>query len=631
LSNSSEERDPSEAGQGKSLKILIISQWFDPEPTFKGLLFAEELKHQGHDVRVLTGFPNYPGGVLYAGYRIKLFQRDVINGINVLRVPLYPSHDGSALRRVANYVSFAISASVGAIFTARPDVAYVYHPPATVAIPAMVLKAIKGVPFVYDIQDLWPETLAATGMVRSPRLLSVVGKFMMVVYRSAGRIVVLSDGFHKALVRHSVPSRKMDVILNWADEAQIDLAEPPTSRADELGFTDKFTVTFAGNIGKGQGLEVVLDAAAMIQGDEQFRFLIIGGGLESENLEAQASKRGLSNVHFMARRPISDIGEVLALSDALLVHLRDDPLFAITIPSKTQAYLMAGRPILMGVSGDAAHVIAESGGGICFEPENAEALVEAIRRMMNYSEAERREMGLAGQRHYRERMSLSVGARRFGTVLADVSRQKPHVFALKRAFDILGSAVGLVLLSLPMAATAFLVRIRLGSPVLFRQVRPGRHAEPFEMVKFRTMTDTRDEHGRLLPDAKRLTKIGAALRSSSLDELPELWNVLKGQMSLVGPRPLLTRYTPYYTDVEKRRFDVRPGITGWAQVHGRNDVTWDRRLLLDTWYVEHHSMRLDLEILLLTVSRVFRRQGVVVDPESTMLNLDEERRKRSRV
>jgi lipopolysaccharide/colanic/teichoic acid biosynthesis glycosyltransferase/glycosyltransferase involved in cell wall biosynthesis len=544
-------------------------------------------------------------------------------------MPLYPSHDSSGLRRAMNYVSFAISASVGAIFTTRPDVAYVYHPPATVAIPAMVLKAFKGVPYVYDIQDLWPETLAATGMLNSPRLLLVVRKFMNIVYRSAGRIVVLSDGFNKALISHSVPSRKIDVIPNWADEAQIDLAEPTTSRADALGFTDKFTVTFAGNIGKGQGLEVVLEAAALIQGEDEVRFLIVGGGLESENLKSQASIMGLSNVHFMARRPISEIGEVLSLSDALLVHLLDDPLFAITIPSKTQAYLMAGRPILMGVRGDAAQVIAESGGGMCFEPENAEDLVDAIRRMINLTAVERREMGLSGQRYYRERMSLSVGARRFGSVLGCVSRQKPHVSVLKRAVDILGSTIGLALLSLPMSVTALLVRVQLGSPVLFRQVRPGLHGEPFEMVKFRTMADSRDENGGLLPDGERLTALGSALRSSSLDELPELWNVLKGQMSLVGPRPLLMRYTPFFTASEKRRFDLRPGITGWAQVHGRNGATWDKRLSLDTWYVDHQSLRLDIRIMLLTVSRVFRRQGVVVDPESMMLNLDDERRERS--
>ena len=608
------------------LRILMITQWFDPEPTFKGVLFAQELKRQGHDVRVLTGFPNYPGGKIYDGYRIRLFQREVIGGIPVLRVPLYPSHDGSGARRALNYVSFALSASVGAILTKRPDVAYVYHPPATVGLPAMVLKAVKGVPYVYDVQDLWPDTLAATGMLHSPRVLALISNIMTWVYHGASRIVVLSEGFQAALVRRSVPARRIDVIPDWANEHQIDVRQQDSTRAAELGFKDKFTVTFAGNIGKGQALEIVLAAAEAMKEEKMLRFLLIGGGVEAENLKHQALMKGLENVVFMPRRPVSEIGEILTLSDALLVHLSDDPLFAITIPSKTQAYLMAGRPILMGVRGDSARIVEEAGAGLSFAPENPAQLVEAVRRLMGMGEQERQKMGVAGQHYYRERMSLVVGARKFACVLLTASLTKPHLLVLKRMVDIGGSVLALTLFSVPMAVIALLIRRRLGSPVLFRQIRPGRDGEPFEMFKFRTMADHRDEHGEPLPDSERLTRLGAVLRSTSLDELPELWNVLKGQMSLVGPRPLLTRYTQYFTDIEMVRLVLKPGITGWAQVHGRNAASWDKRLALDVWYVRNLTFFLDLKILVLTISRVLRRHGVVVDPESIMLNLDDERR-----
>jgi len=198
----------------------------------------------------------------------------------------------------------------------------------------------------------------------------------------------------------------------------------------------------------------------------------------------------------------------------------------------------------------------------------------------------------------------------------------------KRVFDIVASALMLTLLLPVLAVTALLVKIDSGRPVLFRQQRPGRHGKPFTIYKFRTMTDARDAQGILLPDAERLTALGRFLRRTSLDELPELWNVLKGDMSLVGPRPLLMRYIPYFNKSELARFDVRPGITGLAQICGRNDLSWDSRIAMDVRYAQTWSLRLDLYILLLTVVRVLRRQGMQVDPGATMLDFDQERRLR---
>jgi sugar transferase EpsL len=181
---------------------------------------------------------------------------------------------------------------------------------------------------------------------------------------------------------------------------------------------------------------------------------------------------------------------------------------------------------------------------------------------------------------------------------------------LKRLIDFLGALMALVVLAPLFAVVALLVRVKLGAPVLFRQRRPGRGGMIFELVKFRTMTDGRDADGGLLPDAERLTGFGRWLRATSLDELPELWNVLRGDMSLVGPRPLLVQYLDRYTPVQARRHEVRPGLTGWAQVNGRNAQTWEDRFRLDVWYVDHRSLRLDCRILALTVWKVLRRDGV---------------------
>ena len=189
---------------------------------------------------------------------------------------------------------------------------------------------------------------------------------------------------------------------------------------------------------------------------------------------------------------------------------------------------------------------------------------------------------------------------------------------MKRVFDFLASAIGLVILGVPLALLAWQVRRKLGSPVLFTQVRPGLHGKPFRMVKFRTMTDARDASGALLPDAQRLTPFGRFLRSSSLDELPELWNVLRGEMSLVGPRPLLMEYLPLYSPEQARRHEVRPGITGWAQVNGRNAISWADKFALDVWYVDHRSLWLDVRILWLTVRKVLVRDGISAAGEATM-------------
>ena len=189
---------------------------------------------------------------------------------------------------------------------------------------------------------------------------------------------------------------------------------------------------------------------------------------------------------------------------------------------------------------------------------------------------------------------------------------------MKRVFDVLASAIGLLILALPLVLLAWQVRRKLGSPVLFTQVRPGLHGKPFRMVKFRTMTVARNASGALLPDAQRLTPFGRFLRASSLDELPELWNVLRGEMSLVGPRPLLIEYLPLYSPEQARRHEVRPGITGWAQVNGRNAISWEDKFKLDVWYVDNSSLLLDIKILWLTVKKVLVREGISAAGEATM-------------
>jgi glycosyltransferase involved in cell wall biosynthesis len=388
------------------MRILLLTQWFQPEPTFKGLVFAKALQARGHEVEVLTGFPNYPGGTVYPGYRVRAVQREVMDGIRVTRGALYPSHDQSALRRILNYCSFAVSTTLLALTLKRPDIVYVYTPPMTATAGAVALRLLRGVPFVVDVQDLWPDTLAATGMVRNGWMMKAVGAWTDFAFRRSAGIVVLSPGFKRRLEERRL-GRPITVIPNWAPHEIVEQAlnlPAPERRAGG------FNILFAGNMGHAQALGVVVEAAKRLrESAPDVRFTLIGGGVERDALRAACAAAGLDTVAFPEPRHPKDMGPVFADADALLVHLRDDPLFAITIPSKTQAYLVVGKPILMGVRGDAAAVVEEAGAGLVFEPENADALVDAVLRLRAMPPEARDAMGRAGATYYRDRMSFNAG------------------------------------------------------------------------------------------------------------------------------------------------------------------------------------------------------------------------------
>jgi colanic acid biosynthesis glycosyl transferase WcaI len=397
-------------------RVLLLTQWFEPEPTFKGLGFARALRDEGLDVEVVTGFPNYPGGKLYAGYRVQGWQREVMDGISVTRLPLYPSHDGRALPRVVNYLSFFASATLfGLLRWRKPQVIYAYHPPLTVGLAAAVVGWLRRVPVVLDIQDMWPDTLRATGMLSNERILRVVASVCRWVYARVTRVVVLSPGFARLLVQRGVPAHKVEVIPNWCEESA--LAAPVGRLADGFPGPERFRILFAGNMGRAQALDAVLDAAALTLAQAPLvTWVFMGGGIETARLREQAAARGLSNVVFLPAVPMAEVGHALAAADVLLVHLRRDPLFAITIPSKTQAYMAMGRPLIMAVQGDAADLVRQAGCGLVAEPEDPQSLAAAALQLAALPAAERDQMGERGARHYSERMSLRAGSGRFAQI-----------------------------------------------------------------------------------------------------------------------------------------------------------------------------------------------------------------------
>ena len=399
------------------MKILLLTQWFQPEPFFKGLPFAKALKDRGHDVEVLTGFPNYPGGKLYLGYSVRLWQRELTDGIRVNRVALYPSHDRSGLKRMANYLSFgACAALLGPLLVNKPDVIYVYNL-VTLGPAAYLLRFFYGCPIVYDIQDIWPDSVVNSGMMHGSFILKMMERGCGFLYSLATRIVVLSTGFKKKLASQGIPSDRITVIYNWCDEDAIGNA--PSKSLEDVN--NRFKIVFAGTMGKVQALDAVLEAAELILNDYSgIQFIFVGGGVEVKHLKQKVSDKGLSNVTFLSQRPMAEIGSILQLADVLLVHLKDDPLFSITIPSKTQAYMAVGKPILIGVRGDAADLVREAKAGVCCQPENPRSIADAVIYLYEMPSDQLKTMGKNARDFYESRLSQRAGVDAFERVFKEI-------------------------------------------------------------------------------------------------------------------------------------------------------------------------------------------------------------------
>lgn len=405
------------------MKVLFLTQWFDPEPTFKGLAFAKKLKSEGHDVEVITGFPNYPGGKIYTGYKQSWLMRENMDGIVINRVPLYPSHDGSGLKRAFNYISFAITSCLcGMFLTKKPDVIYAYHPPLTVGLSAVFIGFFRRTPVVYDIQDMWPDTLKATGMFNNAKALTLISKVCLFVYRRAAALVVLSPGFKKLLIERNVPENKIHLIYNWCDEKALNQVSESQDLCTVMeGY---FNIVFAGTMGKAQALNAVLQAAVIVQAkNKKIRFVFVGGGIEVDGLKQLATELDLQNILFLPRMPMTEIGQLLKLADVLLVHLKKDPLFEITIPSKTQAYMAVGKPLLMAVHGDAAELVNQSQAGFSIEPENATAIADAALKFAEMPSEQLQSMGHKALMYYQNKLSLDIGTKKFIQVFNGVVKK----------------------------------------------------------------------------------------------------------------------------------------------------------------------------------------------------------------
>jgi len=378
------------------MRFLIVSQYFWPE-TFCINELAASLVERGHSVEVLTGIPNYPRGRFFDGYGWFKRRKHVYLGVKIHRVPLIPRGRGGAFRLILNYLSFVLFSCLLGPFVCRGryDVIFVYEPsPITVGLPALLLKKMRKTPVIFWVQDLWPESISATKAVSSPFILRWVEKLVRYIYNGCDHLLVQSKAFCEPIMRMGIDGKKIGYFPNCAGASfkPVDVEVD----AEERGLLPKgFCVMFAGNIGVAQDFPTILAAAERLKAYSDIHIVVLGEGRMSGWVENEIERRGLGRtVHLLGKYPSETMPRFFSLADAMLVTLRKDPIFAMTVPAKVQSYLACGRPIIAALDGEGARILRESGAGVVCEAEQPEQLAEAVLGMYHKTDEERRCMGM---------------------------------------------------------------------------------------------------------------------------------------------------------------------------------------------------------------------------------------------
>lgn len=386
------------------MRVLIVTQYFWPE-TFRINDLARILRERGHEVRVLTGQPNYPAGRFFPGYGWLRKWRDAYAGVEVLRCPLLPRGNGRGIRLALNYLSFALSACALAPFRCRGrfDAIFVYEPsPITVALPAILLRALGRGPVLLWVLDLWPESVAAASGLRSPLALGALSRLVRFIYRRCDLVLVQSRGFVERVQVLGASPAKVRYLPGWAEE--VFFQPPPDMPIAPL--PAGFRIVFTGNVGVAQDFPIILEAAARLEARAEIQWIVIGDGRMAQWVRSEAAARGLADrVHLLGSFPVEHMPALCAQADCLLVTLKGEPIFALTIPAKIQAYLACGRPVIGMLDGEGARVIEEAGAGFVGPAGDSAALAKNVLRVADLPPEARARMGKAGQDYCRREFS----------------------------------------------------------------------------------------------------------------------------------------------------------------------------------------------------------------------------------
>ena len=406
------------------MRILFLTHYFHPEgnaPATRVYEMTRRWVKQGFEVNVVTGAPNVPSGVVYPGYRNRWRSRERIEGVDTLRVWTYLAPNKGTLRRILNYLSFCATATLAGLSAPRPDLVIATSPQFFCGWAGVFVSRARRVPFVLEVRDLWPDSIAAVGAMRSSRMLRFLAWLERKMYAAATRIVTVGRGYQKELEGRGVPSQQIAVIPNGVDRDQFDPGADGSALRARYAPKGEFLCSYVGTIGMGSGLSVVLRAAQRLreQGRHDVVWLLVGDGAVREDLEREAREQGLASVVFTGRLPKAEMPGVLAASDACLVHLARQELFKTVMPSKIFEAAAMAKPIVLGVEGFAAEIVDGAGAGICIEPENEEQLIQAVQRLASDRELARR-LGRAGYERIASAYDYSELAREYAGLIRRV-------------------------------------------------------------------------------------------------------------------------------------------------------------------------------------------------------------------
>jgi colanic acid biosynthesis glycosyl transferase WcaI len=614
-------------------RILILTQYYYPEPGAPQVrlrAMAKELRARGIEVTVLTGMPNYPLGRTFQDYRGKLWSREQVDGVQVHRVWLYPAGGRGRVKRLLNYLTFTLTAGIRLLFVPRVDLVFVEAQPLTLALPALVLKHLRGIPYVYNTPDLQVEIAEQARWIGLRSAIKAAVHLESWLMKAAVTTTSVTQAFIDHFIEHRhIPRQRMTFLPNGAD---VDVLRPlPYDRAlaERLGVTGRTVFTYAGTHAHYQGLEVIVEAAKQLVHRPDIVILMVGQGPMRQRLIEMAAEAGLSNIVFRDS-PFDETPGLMSITYASLVTLRDMPAARKMRLSKAIPPLACGVPVIYAGLGETADILVQERCGMQVPPENAGELARAIEHLADDPDT-RREMGSSGR---------ALAEREFSwrTLVANWIGQVEHIMStdassaptdtsanerpgLPRSVDAALSAAVLVLCSPVLAVIALLIAATSPGPVLFRHTRIGQRGGAFTLLKFRTMYVGAGGPAVTRGGDPRVTPVGRFLRQTKLDEIPQLWNVLRGDMALVGPRPEAAEYVDV-SDVRWREvLRARPGVTDPMTLRLRNEesllarVTGDHehfyrqhlvpfKLAGYSQYLSQRTWRTDLRVLGATVLAV---------------------------
>ena len=408
------------------MHVGLVTQWYPPEnPALAARSMAASLTAGGHSVDVVTGVPNYPTGRVYPGYKVELYRRDIIDGVRIHRGPLYPSHDNSAVKRIGNYLSFAAGSIPTSYRFGEPDVWLTNSTPATVAAAGIIHKLQRKTPHAMVIQDLWPDSVTGSGFVSSNTgrvMETALHRFCNFTYKHTDLIGIISPGMKTVLCDRGVPEENIRFMPNVVSDTHIlpHLKSDKSSLREQLGLPNGFIFMYAGNFGKLQNLLGLVSAFTLVP---DAHLVLVGSGVMERDL--QELSKTVRNIHLIERQPLSEIGKYLVASDVQVVSLQDTPLLQVTMPSKVQSALAAGKPVLAHAAGDAARVVTDSDVGLGADPNDPGRAAESIRMLMRMPSATIDRLGENARSLYLAMYSPAAGVERMNKFLADVVERKP--------------------------------------------------------------------------------------------------------------------------------------------------------------------------------------------------------------